>query len=302
MTQIQPLYNRCSVKYAVSRVMNALDGIGESKRQARASSEIAGQNGQKVSEKVHSIKSMQNARTVATQYAEYVKANYGKIYPNLSSQTMRDFLQSKLDQVSGPTMNTYISTAAKIADAFRRLGVKNIDRNDILALRNELKNSDIDLSKHRTDRSYTAAELEKMREYMQDTPYLLSFDLQRQAGMRIDDATDSKKWSIDRSTNTITIRGSKNGLTYTTRDLPSRLIDRAAVAKQIGYKANKTIYGDKLREAGAYKGSHGLRYTFAQERVAQLQEKGYSLLEALSQTSLDMGHSREEITKHYTEF
>jgi hypothetical protein len=44
-------------------------------------------------------------------------------------------------------------------------------------------------------------------------------------------------------------------------------------AKQIGYKANKTIYGDKLREAGVYKGSHGLRYTFAQERVAQLQEK-----------------------------
>ena len=36
-------------------------------------------------------------------------------------------------------------------------------------------------------------------------------------------------------------------------------------AKQIGYKANKTIYGDKLREAGVYKGS--------QERVAQLQEK-----------------------------
>jgi len=31
-------------------------------------------------------------------------------------------------------------------------------------------------------------------------------------------------------------------------------------------------------------------------------KKGYSLLEALYQTSLDMGHSREEITKHYTEF
>lgn len=72
-------------------------------------------------------------------------------------------------------------------------------------------------------------------------------------------------------------------------------------AKQIGYKANKTIYGDKLREAGVYKGSHGLRYTFAQERVAQLQEKN-TLLEALSQTYLDMRHSREEITKHYTEF
>lgn len=96
-----------------------------------------------------------------------------------------------------------------------------------------------------------------MREYMQDTPYLLSFDLQRQAGMRIDDATDSKKWSIDRSTNTITIRGSKNGLTYTTRDLPSQLIDRAIQAKQIGYKANKTIYSNKLREAGAYKGRTG---------------------------------------------
>ena len=120
---MQPLYNRCSVKYAVSRVMGVLDGIGESKRQARASSEIAGQNGQKVSEKVHSIKSMQNARTVATQYAEYIKANYGKIYPNLSSQTMRDFLQSKLDQVSGSTLNTYISTAAKIADGFKQLEI-----------------------------------------------------------------------------------------------------------------------------------------------------------------------------------
>lgn len=88
-----------------------------------------------------------------------------------------------------------------------------------LALRTELKTDNIDLSKHKTDRSYTATELAKMREFMQDTPYLLSFDLQHQTGMKIDDATDSKKWSIDRNTNTITIRGSKNGLTYTTRDL-----------------------------------------------------------------------------------
>lgn len=68
-------------------------------------------NGHKVSQKIHSIKSMQNARTLATQYAEYMKAYHGKIYQNLNSKTMRDFLQSKLDQVSGPTVNIYISTS-----------------------------------------------------------------------------------------------------------------------------------------------------------------------------------------------
>lgn len=45
-------------------------------------------NGHKASQKIHSIKSMQNARTLATQYAEYIKAYYGKIYQNLNSKTM----------------------------------------------------------------------------------------------------------------------------------------------------------------------------------------------------------------------
>ncbi|MFL1707531.1 hypothetical protein ACHJH3_11140 [Campylobacter sp. MOP7] len=299
MNKTSQINSRSSGKFIISRLMQKLDGIGVSKSASRAASTIKGQNGHNISTQAHSIKSIQNARTVATQYVQYLQENYGKkIYSRINSDTVREFLKFKATQVSGGTLNTYISTMAKISDGFNGLGIENIDRARITDLRSELKNEGINLKKNRHDRSYSAKEIQNMREYMQVTPYLLSFDLQIEAGLRADDAINSDKWVINND-NTITVEGSKNGLNYTTRVLPSSIINRATEAKKSGFKANYSDYRTQLKQAGAHKGSHGLRYSFAQNRYEELKQEGYTNLEARAQVSIEMGHSRDEITLHY---
>jgi hypothetical protein len=51
-----------SVTYQVSKIIKAHNGIGSSKREARNESGLLSENNQKVSDKFHSYKSLDNAR------------------------------------------------------------------------------------------------------------------------------------------------------------------------------------------------------------------------------------------------
>jgi len=46
-------------------------------------------------------------------------------------------------------------------------------------------------------------------------------------------------------------------------------------------------------------GSHGFRWSFAQRRICEYQEYGYSYLEALQGVSYEMKHNRIKISEHY---
>ena len=54
-----------------------------------------------------------------------------------------------------------------------------------------------------------------------------------------------------------------------------------------------------LRELGWSSGAHGVRHTYAQERMRALQSLGYQYVDALSIVSQEMGHFRPEITEVY---
>ena len=130
--------------------------------------------------------------------------------------------------------------------------------------------------------------------------YYISAKLQLEAGLRLDDAINSSKWEINDDDNSITILGSKNGLCYSTKKLSDKTIRQLRLAKEAGYYAPKNAYVKDLKAAGAdSRGTHGLRYNFAQERYEELRKEGMSHIEALAQVSIDMGHSRVEITRHY---
>jgi integrase len=48
-----------------------------------------------------------------------------------------------------------------------------------------------------------------------------------------------------------------------------------------------------------YQGTHGLRWSWAQERFAELQRGGRTREEALVAVSHDLGHHRPDITERY---
>lgn len=87
-------------------------------------------------------------------------------------------------------------------------------------------------------------------------------------------------------------------------DEPKQVYDRG-----IGYQQHYDIGGGKnwsnsfsrasTRELGWSNGAHGLRHTFAQERMNTLQGTGYEYNQALEVVSQEMGHFRPGITEVY---
>jgi len=298
------MHKRASANSVIKAIMKQANGIGESKSKARAVSEVKGQSGHTVSTKAHSIKSIQNLRSVTTQYINYLKENHSsRVVNHINKETMREFLLSK--NISGGSLNTYISTMAKIADNLNKIGIHSVERKEVHNIRTELKEAGVNLQKNHVNRAPNPQTIPSIIKSVEESsPFGLSAKLQAYTGMRIDDATNASKWRLN-DDNTIHIMQSKNGLNYTTVQIDDRLAQEVRTAIAEGYKVDKTEYAQVLKEAvektgQTYQGSHSLRYNFAQERMRELKDEyGYTHNEALAETSCNMGHSRAEITRHY---
>ena len=291
------LHSRASTGAIINGIMGQAHGIGTSKTKAKENSSTKGQNGQKVSTKNHSIKSEQNMRSVVQQYTSFVKSNYeGKIAGNLTNESMQNFIHSKIEGgLSLSSANTYISTMGKISDNLNQLGIASTSRESITEYRAELIKEFGSLQSIHTNRAYENSQ-QIVEQMNMNTPYGLSTELQFQAGLRSDDAINiSDKITIN-ADNTLNIQGSKGGISYTTKELPSELIERVERAIEQGYSVSYSEYKDTLKEEVSgvgqdWNGTHGLRYSYAQSEY----QSGVSKEEI----SLNLGHSRESITDHY---
>jgi len=298
------IHKRASANAVIKAIMKQANGIGESKSRAKAESAVRGQSGHSVSTKAHSIKSIQNLRTVTTQYINYLKENHGnKVVNHISKETMKEFLLSK--KISGGSLNTYISTMAKIADNLNKVGIHSIERKEVHSIRTELKAAGVNLQKNHVNRAPDHRTIPNIIKSVEESsPFGLSAKLQVYTGMRIDDATNASKWQLN-DNNTIHIIQSKNGLNYTTVQVDDKLAQEVRIAISEGYKIDKTEYAQVLKEAvektgQEFQGSHSMRYAFAQSRYTELREEyDYTHSDALSQISFEMGHSRAGITMHY---
>jgi len=85
---------------------------------------------------------------------------------------------------------------------------------------------------------------------------------------------------------------------------PTKVVDRGVNYQQHydlagGQQWSNSFSGASDRALGWSRGGHGLRHSYAQERMNELQNTGLSQLEALETVSQELGHFRPEITKVY---
>ena len=66
-----------------------------------------------------------------------------------------------------------------------------------------------------------------------------------------------------------------------------------------GIKWSKSFSAASTRALGWSAGAHGLRHSYAQDRVSELQSRGLVFEQALETVSQEMGHFRPDITKTY---
>jgi hypothetical protein len=287
------IHKRASANAVINKIMSKSNGIGTSKTEAKSRSETIAQNGQAISIKNHSIASEQNMRSITTQYVNFIKDQYGnRVVSHISNETMKEFIDHKLKTVSQGTVNTYISVLAKVSDNLNQLGVQTTSRSEITSYRTELKASGNDLQKNHINRANDNPQA-IVRAMEESTPYGLSARLQYEAGLRVDDATNFNKLTLN-SDNSIYVEQSKNGLNYTTASLSDETAQKVAEAISNQISINYGEYREALKEAVEFtgqewKGTHSLRYDYVQENI----DKG------LAELSLSLGHSREEISLHY---
>lgn len=117
-------------------------------------------------------------------------------------------------------------------------------------------------------------------------------------GIRQDEWTKQEKGYL------LTVeKGGKPGLValnlVTYKELED-ILRKEGVFKIDYYSYLKSLKVASQKTAQKYQGSHGLRWNFAQNRLAELQKYSLSYREARQVVSWEMKHFREDITGHYT--
>lgn len=182
-----------------------------------------------------------------------------------------------------------------------------------------------------TSRSYTQAQIKLVTEH-QNERNALATKLSHQAGIRAHElltlqkldknpadprpATEHKFTGRAGETVAYSVHG-KGGLTREVRlpvelsqQLEARAIEPLKITDRgVNYLQHYDIAGGKNwsnsfsaasnRALGWSRGAHGLRHSYAQERMNELQKTGLSQESALETVSQELGHFRPEITKVY---
>jgi integrase len=269
-----------SIKYQVSKIVKFHNGIGQSKMESRNQSGLKSENGHNVSDKFHSYKSLDNARRDLINLGEYANQKFKiKDMSKITAEVVRSWIQNK--DITYNTASNYLSELNKVSEHF------NFNRNDIKELRTEFK---AQLKENiLTSRAYK--NLDKIS--LRDPRAQIAFELQKNYGLRVKEATHINLKNLNGNLLTYKQKGGMISQKEISQELADKIRENATDGK---FKVNRDIYTQELKKqiektGQNFTGTHGLRHTFAQQKLAE----GYSKVEV----SQMMGHSREEITNTY---
>ena len=269
-----------SVKYQVSQILQKVNGIGTSKKETRDQSGVKSlESGHKISDKVHSYKSLENLKNDLTNLAAYAKNEF-KIQDirEINIDIVSSWIDSK--NIGYNTASNYMSELNKVSDHF------NFTKEEIKELRADLKN---DLPKAELEtRAYKNLEKIELKDKHQ-----IAFELQRDYGLRVNAATHiNLEKQLNGNTLTYREKGGKLSQKELNPNLAQKIRENAAEGK---YEVNKRTYArdlqKKIEESGQkYNGTHGIRHSYAQKMLET---------NSKAEVSQEMGHSRPEITDTY---
>ena len=276
-----------SIAYQVSQIIKAHNGIGESKREARESSGLVGENGQKVSDKFHSYKSLDNVRRDLMNLGNYFREEFGtKDMSKITIDVVKSWIESK--DITYRTASNYLSELNKVAEHF------SFTRDEIKELREELKET-LPTTGELAEITRAYENLDKVTDIINERSQI-AFTLQCNHGLRVSEATHiNVEKQLDGNILEVQAKGGKVITVELDKDFANKIREVAKENNGI-YEVSRSTYTRDLRQAvesvgNEWKGTHGVRHTFAQEKL----EEGYTK----AQVSEMLGHNREEITDVY---
>jgi integrase len=274
-----------SIAYQVSKIIKQHNGIGKSKLESRNESGLLSENNQKISDKFHSYKSLDNARRDLLNLGRFAKEKHNiKDMSKIDIEVIKEWIYNK--NTVYRTASNYLSELNKVSEHF------SFNKQEIKELRVELKENLEKTGKlHETTRAYK--NLDKIT--LKSEKAQIAFILQKDYGLRLKEAIhiNLNRQLKDNITLFVQGKGGKIIEKHLDRDLVQKIEENA---KNGIFELKKDTYTKELKEAiektsQIYSGTHGIRHSFAQRKL----EEGYSKAEV----SEMMGHNREEITNVY---
>jgi len=301
---------RGGMGYQVTQVFNQ-SGIfqpEQSKHEAKDEARAEGaRNSAEISEKtaIYSYQTAESYKDVWHQVADFAKENCGlKDIEKLSEVEVKAYLESRAAEgVAHSTFQKECAAVNKLENALsayadkRGTGREYNFREATHQVKAEQGKS---LERSDPHRAYTSAHNVVAQ---LSGNHKVAAQLQLHGGARIHEIGQLKANQL-KGDNRIEVQG--KGGKVRELNVPEKTYQ--AVEKIISekgvFKIDKDSYGRDLRAAALNSGqdatgSHGLRWNFAQNRMATLQREGKVYEQALAEVSKEMGHERPDITEHY---
>ena len=301
-----------SIKGQLNYIWKQIDGIGVSKKEARSNSNLKSVDGNRpVSALVHSYEYKDEIFKTGRQLGEFAREHFGiRDFEKIDGRVVESFIEHKISEgVSKGTLDNYISHLSKIQIGLEKIASQNgkeyraFTKEDLASVKEVVR--DLTPNQH-VNRAYNNPNA--LISNLSGKEFVAA-KLQLDYGLRITEATFIKENQL--GGNTLTFQG-KGGYILQ-KELSPELANQIRGYMENGvFKVDQNHFRESLKDACRiegenYTGAHGLRYNFAQntfiERFENNLSKGMSPdeaeREALKYTSEEMGHHREEITKHY---
>jgi integrase len=309
---------RGSTVYQVQQVFQAVNEIGSSKHDAKAEARAEGaatwhQVGKELG--IYSFSTADAYRDVWRACLDHAKETAGiRDIEKLSGEAVRAFLVSKVDQgVAHATFGQYAAALEKLEVALNRYADQHGTEREYAFSGNIQGARDVAVNLERFEGSRAYADPDRLVAAVEKEPYNLAAALQREGGARISEinhVTREQLQGVREDPRTGELKGwvEVEGKGGKEREIGVSPETYARLDAVVGggqrFEFDKDAYREDLKAAAAktgqeYEGSHGLRWSWAQERHAELQEAGMTYEQSLTQISQEMGHERGDITEHY---
>lgn len=302
---------RGPIKYQVSRVWQKLDGIGLSKADHRKDTPVKNvDNTRSTSPLVHSFQYKDEIFKTAKNLFSFANQHGIKDMTKITIDIVENWFENKLDdEVSRGTLRNYLSHVVKIQNALESIAhdednqYQGYKKEELSGIHKMVK--DMDRKKY-INRAYHKPGL--LVGMLRDEREHFAGIMQWRYGLRVTEATHIKLKHL--SGNTLTVYG-KGGFVQIVELTDEDMEELKRLCVEGLFKVNQNRYRKSLEDATIlinekYRGSHGLRYNFAQhyfhrefDELRQIYPLQAAHDMALERTSNALGHRRKEITYRY---
>jgi len=255
---------------------------------------------------INSYKTADSYRDVWRHALDFAKENYGeKNIERISGEHIQAYLAYKINsEIKYATFQQYAAALGKLETALNQYA-ENKGTGQVYDFRGSIDSTRELARDHlgRFDGSRAYNNPEKLVSSIANQDHQLVASIQLEGGARVYEASQIRPDQLQGDGRiSIQGKGGKVRSIQVSNEIYGKLENQVQENGQL-----KVDYGAYLRSIDRAatqtgeenNGTHGLRWNFAQDRMATLQENGQSYEQSLTIVSQEMGHERANITEHY---